>query len=174
MRQRYRQSGYDRLNHLNWFEVKAPRVDESLLNTLLCFTTTDSLTWQRTELHKELFNLRHTKCWNSPTKVINTKRVILRNWIEATLNSFKQEPASLSKQRKTKLKLPKTPLPICSLGNRTEATLSQTNYQRADSTPNGSNPRTLKRDYLWGIHELGQTILNCWDNSNELPKRPKK
>ncbi len=47
MRQRYRQSGYDRLNHLNRFEVKMPRVDESLLNTLLCFTTTDSLTWQR-------------------------------------------------------------------------------------------------------------------------------
>jgi len=88
VRQRYRQSGYDRLNHLNRFEVKAPRVDESLLNTLLCFTTTDSHTWQRTELHKELFNLRHTTLWNSPTKAINTKRVIPRNLIEATLITF--------------------------------------------------------------------------------------
>lgn len=90
MRQRYRQSGYDRLNHLNRFEVKVPRVDESLLNTLLCFTTTDSLTWQRTLLHKELFNLRHTTLWNNPTKAINTKRVIPRNWIEATLIAFSE------------------------------------------------------------------------------------
>ncbi|HIF6199721.1 TPA: hypothetical protein ACX3IX_004709, partial [Vibrio parahaemolyticus] len=73
---------------LNRFEVKAPRVDESLLNTLLCFTTTDSLTWQRTELHKKFFNLRHTMLWNNPTKAINTKRVISRNWIEATLMIF--------------------------------------------------------------------------------------
>ncbi len=58
------------------------------LNSLLCFTTTDSLTWQRTLLHKELFNLRHTTLWNNPTKAINTKRVIPRNWIEATLMAF--------------------------------------------------------------------------------------
>ena len=58
------------------------------LNSLLCFTTTDSLTWQRTELHKKLFNLRHTMLWNNPTKEINTKRVILGNLIEATLMTF--------------------------------------------------------------------------------------
>ncbi|WP_217492454.1 hypothetical protein, partial [Vibrio parahaemolyticus] len=47
-------------------------------------------TWQRTELHKELFNLRHTTLWNKPTKAINTKRVILRNLIEATLVIFSE------------------------------------------------------------------------------------
>ncbi len=67
-----------------------PRVDESLLNTLLCFTTTDSLTWQRTLLHKELFNLRHTTLWNNPTKVINTKLVIPTSFIEATLITFSE------------------------------------------------------------------------------------
>ncbi len=106
------------------------------LNSLLCFTTTDSLTWQRTELHKELFNLRHTAWRNKPAKAINTKRVIPRNLIEATLNSFQQEPASLSKQRKTKLKLPKTPLTICSLGNRAKATLSQPKFQHSDEISN--------------------------------------
>lgn len=70
--------------------MKMPRVDESLLNTLLCFTTTDSLTWQRTELHKKLFNLCHTILWNKPTKAINTKRVTPRNWIEATLIAFSE------------------------------------------------------------------------------------
>ncbi|EGR2303451.1 hypothetical protein D0814_25240 [Vibrio parahaemolyticus] len=67
-----------------------PRVDEFLLNTLLCFTTTDSLTWQRTELHKKLFNLRHTTLWNNPTKAVNTNRVIPKNLIEATLMIFSE------------------------------------------------------------------------------------
>ncbi|WP_341852266.1 hypothetical protein [Vibrio vulnificus] len=87
-------------------------------------------------MHKELFNLRHAAWQNKPTKAINTKRVIARNLIEVALNSFQQEPASLSKQRQTKLKLPKTPLPICSLGNITQATLSQTDYQRANAISN--------------------------------------
>ena len=59
-------------------------------------------------------------------------------------DDFQQVMASLSKQRKTKLKLPKTPLPICELGIRTEATLSQTDYQHADAILNWSNPRILE------------------------------
>ncbi|ELQ2466562.1 hypothetical protein QTG64_004345 [Vibrio vulnificus] len=87
-------------------------------------------------MHKKLFNSRHTALRNKPTKAINTKRVIPRNWIEATLNSFQQELASLSKQRQTKLKLPKTPLPICCLENTLKAILSQTKFQRAGATSN--------------------------------------
>ena len=104
------------------------------LNSLLCFTTTDSLTWQRTELHKKLFNSHHTALRNKPTKAINTKRVIPRNLIEATLMIFSELIASLSKQRKTKLKLPKAPMPIFYLENTLKATLSQTKFQRAGAT----------------------------------------
>ncbi len=60
------------------------------LNSLLCFTTTDSLTWQRTGLHKKLFNSSHMTLWSQPTKAINTKRIIPRNWIEETLMDFSE------------------------------------------------------------------------------------
>ncbi len=101
--------------------MKAPRVDESLLNTLLCFTTTDSLTWQRTELHEELFNLRHMVLWNSPTKAINTNRVIPRNLIEATLIAFLRAIASLSKQRKTKTQIAENPAANSLIGEENQS-----------------------------------------------------
>ena len=106
------------------------------LNSLLCFTTTDSLTWQRTKLHKELFNLRHTTLWNNPTKAINTKRVIPWNWIEATLIAFSER---LHPFQNSERQNPNCRKPRCRFAhwrNGTEATLSQTNYQHADSTPN--------------------------------------
>ncbi len=136
MRQRYRHSRYDRLNHINRFEVKMPRVDESLLNTLLCFTTTDSLTWQRTQSHKKLFNLRHTTLWNKPTKAINIKPVIPWNFIEASLIASRERLHPFQNSAKQNSNCRKPPLPICYLENTLKATLSQIKFQRTGATSN--------------------------------------